>query len=111
VTAKLVASIVTFLASTATGIVVLFMLLLALNGFSESDGIYGIALYFVIALLTIILTSVACWFMVSKLQERMFNAIVSVTVPTIGFTLIAVLVEVFAMFIGVMVASIVQKNF
>jgi hypothetical protein len=47
--AKIIAFIVTLLLNIAIGVVVFFMMLMGMNGFSESDANYGFVTYIVLA--------------------------------------------------------------
>lgn len=109
--AKIAAFITTFVINIALGVVIFFFMLLAMNGFSESDATWGLAVYIVLAVAVSIPVSVTAVLLVRLLVKKQFSDTVStlIAVPvcsTIGTTLICA-----SGVIGMMVAEFVRVNY
>jgi len=94
--AKLIAFLLTVLVLLAAGTVVFFMMLVAMNGFSESDAIWGLGVYVVLTLLVTV---------------AMGTGGVSCLIAVPVFSLIGMVCEVIGSLIGVALAEIVRRNF
>ena len=93
--AKPLAAIVTLLISVVLAVVVLFFLLVAMNGYSESDAEPALAVYVVLALVSAVLAAVAAAWFVGLLARRKFvpasSAVIAVPIATaLGAALIVV---------------------
>ena len=107
---KIIAFLITLILNIAIGIAVFFILLLAMNGYSESDATYGIVTYIVLGLVVSLLMSFAAAMLVNILQKRKFSGAVSSLLAIVVFTGVgAVLKGVWAL-VGIGVAELVRAN-
>lgn len=110
-TSKIVASILTLILSLAAGTVVLLFLLLAMNGYSESDAMWGLGVYAALAIAASIVMGFGAFLTAGFLQKKQFGAVASVLIPVILFSIIGVLADTLCGLIGVGVAEFVRVNF
>ena len=108
---KLMAAIMTGLVNLAVGIVVFFFMLLAMNGFSESDANYGIATYIILAVVVTILMAVFAVAAVHILLKRNWGAAGAVILAIVIFSGVGAGLKVVCSIIGVLVADFVRVNF
>ena len=109
--AKIAAFVITLLINVATGVIVFFFLLLALNGYSESDATYGIAAYIVLALFVSILMSLCASLATQVLLNRKFRALAAVAISTAAFSIVGIGLKIVCSVVGVMIAEFVRVNY
>lgn len=109
--AKLISSILTLFGCVAIGVLGLFSLLLAMNGYHENDGIYGLGFFVIAGLLISIGFAIIAWFATSKLAGRGWHSVLSVVTPTIVLVVIAAVLKTIAMFIAIGIAEFVRVNY
>ena len=108
--AKIIAFILTLLANVAIGVAVFFFMLLAMNGFSESDASYGFVAYIVLALVVSLGMSAAAAFAVHLLMKREFRGSIAALIAVPVFSLIGGGLKIACSIIGVMIADYVRVN-
>lgn len=109
--AKITALIVTLLINLAAGVIVLFSMLLALNGFSEDDGMYGLGAYIVLGVGVTVLMSAGAYVLVQVLLKRGFRKVTSALIAIPIFSVAGVLLKIVCGIIGVLIADYVRVNF
>lgn len=108
---KLIAAIVTFLLNAAAGFFVFFALLLALNGYSESDATYGIAVYIVLALIVSLAMGTLAALSTHVLVKRGWGTAGAVMLAVTAFSAAGAVLKVVCGFAGVLAAELVRANF
>jgi hypothetical protein len=109
--AKITALVITLLINLAAGVIVLFSMLLALNGFSEEDGSYGLGAYVVLGLGVTALMSMGAFVLVQVLLKRGFRKVTSALIAISIFSVIGVVLKIVCGIIGVLIADYVRVNF
>ena len=109
--AKVIASLITFIANIAIGVVILFTMLIAMNGYSEKDATWGLGVYILLALIVAILTSIGALLSVGFLIKKQFSPVVSALIAIAAFSIIGIIAEIVCSLIGVGVAEIVRVNY
>lgn len=109
--AKITAFLTTLLLNIASGIVILFMMLVAMNGFSGSDAEWGLCAYILLAVLASILMSVGAALLVHIFLKRQFSAVVSALIAIPVFTIVGIVIEVVCSLIGIGIAEYVRVNY
>ena len=79
-TSKIVAFILTLTLSLAAGTVVLLFLLIAMNGYSESDAMWGLGVYALLAFAVSVLMGFGAFLATGSLQKRQYGAFPSVLI-------------------------------
>ena len=110
-TSKIVAFILTLTLSLAAGTVVLLFLLIAMNGYSESDAMWGLGVYALLAFAVSVLMGFGAFLATGSLQKRKYGAFPSVLISVILFTVIGSIADGVCALIGVGVAEFVRVNF
>lgn len=109
--AKVIAGLVTLFVILAVSIVLFFVLLLSMNGFSESDASWGLGAFIVLSLMIVLLMSVVAFAGVHILMKRGFS-VVGAALISIGVGSIAgAIAEIICSMIGIAIADFVRRNF
>ena len=108
---KIIAFLVTLLINIVAGVVIFFFMLLAMNGFSESDANYGLGTYIVLAALVGLLMSAGAAGLVHILLKRKFSGIASALIAIPVFSVVGAGMKIVCSIIGVMVAEYVRVNY
>ncbi len=109
--AKISAALLTLLIDLVAGVVVFFFMLIAMNGFSESDAGYGLIAYIVVGIGAAILTSIGAWAMTALLIRREMKAAIAAMVSLVVFSILGIVALIVASLIGVGVAEYVRVNY
>ncbi|MBK8465987.1 MAG: hypothetical protein IPL32_09160 [Chloracidobacterium sp.] len=110
-TAKITAFLITMIAGLATGVVIFFSMLLAMNGYSESDAMWGLGAYILMALMVVILSSTGAYFLVGSLTKKQLSPVVCVLIAVVVFSLLGIGLEIVCSLVGVGVAEFVRVKF
>ncbi len=108
---KVLAFVITLILNIAIGVAVFFVLLLAMNGYSESDANYGFIAYIILALIVSLLMSSAAALVANILQKRKFSGVVSSLIAIVAFTGVGAVLKGVCALIGVGIAELVRVNF
>lgn len=108
---KLISAIATFLVNIAASLLVLFMMLVAMNGFSESDGEKGLAVYLVLAFAITLLVSLGAFLLAGSLLGKQYSAIASTLIAILVFSIGGVVLNIISGLIGIGVAQYVRLNY
>jgi hypothetical protein len=108
--AKLSAFFVTLLINIVAGVALFFFMLLAMNGYSESDATYGLGFYIVLAVLVSLVMSTGAWFAVQLMIKRKFHGAVAALIAIPVFSVIGAGLKVMLSIIGVLISEYVRVN-
>lgn len=108
--AKIAAFLITLTLNVLVGIVLLMALILAMNGYSESDAMYGLATYVILALLASVVAAAAAVFITGMLIKREFRALISTLIAIAVFTLVGAVAIAICAVVGIGVAEAVRVN-
>ena len=108
---KLAAFFVTLAINFAIGVVVFFFLLIAMNGYSESDASYGLGAYVGFALIVSLLMSTGALIAVQLLTKREFRAWIAGLVAVTIFSVIGVGLKIACALVGVLIADYVRVHY
>ena len=108
---KITAFFITVLINVAAGVAVFFFMMLAMNGFSESDATYGFVAFIVLALIVTILTSSSAVWLVHVLVKRKFHGAIAALIAVPIFSVIGVGLKLVCSIIGVLIADYVRVNY
>ena len=108
---KIAAFLITFIINIAVGVVVFFFMLLAMNGYSESDASYGLVTYIVLALLVSLLMSIGAAVAVHLLMKREFRGMVSALIAVPIFSVLGAGLKFVCSIIGVAIAEFIRTNY
>ena len=108
---KIVAAIFTFVLCLAVGVVVLATMILAMNGYSESDASWGLGVFVVLALVVSVVMALAAFFLAGFLAKKQYGPITTAIIPILVFLVVGAGLEVVAGGVGVAVAELVRVNF
>ncbi len=109
--AKILAAILAFVLNIAVGVVVLATMIIAMNGYGESDAMWGLGTFVVLALVAALLMALGAFLLTGYLSNKQYNPVVTVIVSILAFSIIGSLLETVAGLIGVGVAEFVRVNF
>ena len=108
---KIAAFLITLVINIAIGVAVFVFMLLAMNGFSESDANYGIVAYIILALFVSVLMSALAVVAVHVLQKREFRSGVAALIAVPIFSTVGAGLKIVCSIIGILVADYVRVNF
>lgn len=109
--AKIITFLITFLANITVGAAVFFVMLMAMNGYSESDSTYGIVTYIALAFIVSLLMGLAAFLLVGMLTKRQYNIWVSAFIAIVVFGVTGSILKGVCALIGIGVAEFVRVNF
>jgi hypothetical protein len=110
-TSKIISAVITLVLNVSAGVVVFFMMLLAMNGFSESDANYGLGTYIILAILVSLLMASLAAATVHLLMTRNFRSVSASLIGIGSFTVMGIVLKVVCSIIGVLVADFVRTNY
>jgi hypothetical protein len=107
---KLTAFFITLLINIVAGGVIFFFLLLAMNGYSESDATWGIGAYIVLAILVSIAMATGALLAVQQLVKREFRGVIAVLISISVFSISGAVLKIVCSIIGVLIAEYVRTH-
>ena len=108
---KLISFLLTLFVLLAAATVILFMMLLAMNGFSESEATWGLGGYVVLVLLLTGAMSTGAWLLTGRFIGKQFSPLVSCLISIPIFSLIGIAGDVICSLISVALAEVVRVHF
>ena len=108
---KIIAALLTFLANIAAGVVIFFMMLVAMNGVSGSDAEYGLGVYIVLALIISLAMSLGAFLIVGLLLKKQCSPSLSVVIAVPIFVIVGIVLKIVSSLIGIGVADYVRVNY
>ena len=109
--AKISAFLITFLLNVAFAAVILFFMLLAMNGYSESTAMWGLGAYVILALLVSLAMGIGAYFLTGRLTKRQFSPLGATAVAVPVLAGLGVVLEIICSVIGVGVAEFLRVKF
>ena len=109
--AKIVAFLVTLILNIAIGVAMFFILLLAMNGYSESDANYGLITYIILGVIVSLLMGLSAAIVSNLLLKRDFSGVVSTLIAIVVFTGVGAVLKGICAVVGVGIAEVVRVNF
>ena len=107
---RIAAFVITLLINIAVGVAIFFVMMLAMNGFSESDATYGLAAYIVMAVIVTLLMSTLAVVSIQLLTRRGFRGWVSMLIAVPIFSVTGAGLKIACGIIGVLIAEYVRTN-
>lgn len=108
---KIIAFACTFLVNLVSGVAILFFMLIAMNGYSESDATWGLGVYAVAALTAAIATGFGAVYFAKYLFKKNKSPLTALLISIALFSLIGSVLQVICSLIGVGVAEFVRVRF
>ncbi len=103
---KIASFLITLLGNILIGAILLFFLLLALNGFSEKQATPAIILYVIWALIfSILAASLSVWTLIFLVNKKSFNSLLAGLISVGVFTIIGVAINFAGLIISTILAS------
>lgn len=109
--ARIAALLVTLLLGIALGVVVLAFMIIAMNGHSESDAMWGLGVFAGLALVIASVTSVLAFFFAGILIKKEYSPLLAALISIPVFTIAALVLEFIACVLGIGVAEFVRVNY
>ena len=107
---KVIAALITLILNIAVGVVVLATMILAMNGFSESDATWGLGAFVVLAFVVAMLMAVGAFFLAGFFIKKQYNSIAAAILPILVFSVIGAGLEIVSGGIGIGIAEFVRVN-
>jgi hypothetical protein len=108
---RIIAFLITLLAKIIAGIAIVFVMLIAMNGYSESDASWGLGVFLICALLVTLLFSSAAMFSVGYLSARGFSAIAAFLFWACALSVVGVINQTVLAFIGIGIAEYMRRAY
>lgn len=109
--AKIAAFVITFLILLAAGVAIFFAMLVAMNGYSESDATYGFAAYIVLAFAVSLAMALQAFLTAGALLKRGKGGPASAVIAILIFSAVGVVLKLACCIIGVGIAEFARVNF
>jgi hypothetical protein len=109
--AKVAAAIITFLISIAVAAVTLFVMLVAMNGYSESDAAWGLGAFILLSVLIAVGSGAVAFLFTGRLMKRAHPPFVAAVIAVLACAPAPIVLEIGASLIGVGISELVRKNF
>ena len=109
--AKIIAALLTLLINVAAGVAVFFVMLLAMNGYNESDAAYGLGAYIVLAVAVTILMTAGAFLTAGYLIRKTFGSVAAVLIAVLVFSVFGAVLKAVCGLIGVGIAEFVRVNY
>ncbi len=109
--AKIAAFLLTMTACITAAVIALSVLILAMNGYSESDAMWGLGSFVVLTFLVSLISAIGSIVLSSKLITRHLSVLKALVIAVPVFSTIGVGLIVVSALIGVGVAEVVRVNF
>jgi len=107
---KIVALFATLIVNIIAAIIILFGMLVAMNGFSESDATWGLGAFLLLTLLVMLVMSIGSFLLTGILIKRQFSPVTSTLIAVPVFSIAGIGIEIICSLIGVGVAEFVRVN-
>ena len=91
--------------------VVLATMLVAMNGYSESDSTWGLGMFILLAFAVSLLMALSSFFLAGKLIEKQYSSIAASIISILVCSLVGLGLEVVSSLIGIGVAEFVRVNY
>jgi hypothetical protein len=109
--AKVIATLTTLIANIAVGIAVLVTMIIAMNGYGESDAMWGLGAFVVLAVVVAVLMALGAFFLAGFLTKKPYGIVATAIIPILIFSVIGAGLDIVSSLIGVGVAEFVRIKF
>lgn len=109
--AKIAAFLLTMTACLTAAVISLSIMIIAMNGYSESDATWGLGAFAVLAFLTSIGASVGSTVLASKLLAKQFTTLKSLLIAVPVGSIVGVVLVFISSFVGIGVAELARVKF
>lgn len=109
--AKLTALFLTLANSLTAAVVIFFLLLIAMNGYQETEATWGLGAYLLFAILTVLTASVCAYLTTKALIKRKFTGISSALIAIPVFSILCIGLEIISTIIAVSITEYVRVNY
>ncbi len=109
--AKNAAFVATLLTLIVIGVSIFLVMLMGMNGYSESDATYGLATYAILAFCVTVLVSLLSAFSAGKLINKEFNSVLAVLISVVLFSIVGAILKAVCCIIGIGISEFVRVNF
>lgn len=109
--AKITAFVITLFTTIVIGVAVFFVMLMGMNGYSESDATYGLVTYGVLAFGVSLLMATHAALATGRLIKREFNPIIAALISILVFSIIGAVLKAVCCIIGIGISEFVRVNF
>lgn len=109
--AKIGAFLLTMTACLTAAVISLSIMIIAMNGYSESDAAWGLGTFAVLAFVVSFAASVGSTVFASKLLARQFTTVKSLLIAVPVSSIIGVVLVFISSFVGIGVAELVRVKF
>ncbi len=109
--AKITAFLITLIANIAAGVVIFLLMLVVMNGFSESDATWGLGAFVVLAFIVAVLMALGAFFLAGFFIRKQYSSIAAAILPILIFSIVGAGLEIVAGGVGVGIAEFVRVNF
>jgi hypothetical protein len=109
--AKVITAVIVFLLNVAAGVVGFFFLMLALNGFHESEANYGMGAYIILSFVGSVAMTVAAFLTVSWLLKKEYQPIVAALIAIPIFVIVGAGLKLFFVIISAILTGEVRRSF
>ena len=110
-TIKIVAALITFSVHVAAALVILFFMLIMMNGFSESDASWGLGAFIALSLAIAVLMGLLAVIGVHLFIKKGFSRVIAVLLPVTLCSIIGVIAEMISSVLGIAIADFVRRNY
>jgi hypothetical protein len=107
--AKITSAIIAFLISLGVAAVVFFVMLIAMNGYSESDATWGLGAFIVLSLIIAVSIAASAFLITGRLMKRAHSPLASAVIAVLVCSLLPIVLEIVASLIGIAIAEFVRK--
>ena len=110
--AKLASFFLTLIFNMCAGVAIFFLMLLAMNGFNESDAEYGLGIYIVLAVLVSLAMSAGAVAAVHLLvMKRKLRGGIAALIAVPLFSIVGAVLKIVSSIIGVLIADYIRVNY
>jgi hypothetical protein len=110
-TAQIISALTVAVLTGASAVVIFFFMLLAMNGFSESDATWGLVAYIALSLAMALLVAGAAIVIVHFLLKKQFSSAVAALISIAICTCMGVIAEIISSVVGILIADFVRVNY
>jgi hypothetical protein len=108
---KIAASLITLTVNIIAGVVILFIMLIAMNGYNESDAEWGLGAYIILAVIVTLLMSIGAFAAVGLLVRKKYTPLRSALIATPIVCVVGVVSLIVCGVMGIGIAEFVRVNY
>lgn len=108
---KIASALLAAIVNIMLGIAIGFFLLVAMNGYSESDAQYGLTVYVILAIIVTLLMAGSAFVITKKLFENQWHGVLAALVSVTAATIFGAILKMICSIIGIAVSEVVRVNF